>query len=122
MANLFVVTKSGYEYNDETYHRNSGGKPLKAWKSEADAEADCLRQNLQELRKSNIRDYCYSLNEILKKDLIKELTQNYGISEDDDSISFKDLPDEILIRVLKEGRYKSHPLIFFEVYEVEMGK
>lgn len=122
MPSLFVVTKSGYEYNDETYTRSQGGVPLRVWASEEVANKDCLKQNIKKLRDIDPRQYCESLEDILKKDLIRDLVNNYNIVLDDDQMSFKHLPDEILTRILTEGKYESNPFVFFDVYEVEMGR
>jgi hypothetical protein len=46
---VFIIQKVGWEYNDEYYYRaeSEGGKPQKAFKDRAAAEAECLKLNLK---------------------------------------------------------------------------
>ena len=49
---IFVVTRQGWDYNDEYYYRSEygGGEPIKAFKDLAEAERFAKQSNIQECK------------------------------------------------------------------------
>lgn len=75
MSDLFVLMKTGWEYNDEIYFRSKGGLPSKVFECKNAAQLECDRLNVQEFKQliisGEIRNYFYSYTEMLPYQLRK---------------------------------------------------
>lgn len=57
--------ESSYEYNDEIYYFNEGGRPIGVFDSMDDAVKLCQEKEVDFWLNNNPSDFCYSEDEIL---------------------------------------------------------
>ncbi len=57
---VFILSKIGWEYNDETYYRpeSKGGVPVKAFSTQEKAQAECDKLNAPLLKNDPADGYC----------------------------------------------------------------
>lgn len=77
---LYILMEAGFEYNDEVYSPVDGGNPKKVFTSKAAAQKVADEKNMSEFRSiinsGSIRDYGYSLDEVLDYKNATEFEQN----------------------------------------------
>ena len=125
-ANLYVICESGFEYNDEIYHRpeSEGGKPVFASADRDVAEAKCEDMNFKFFLKEfgELRSYFYDVDEqftdkgieLLKKHKVVTVDGMYKSRETlqwNENARFQDIPMDDLKEI-----YKGCKLVFYEVY------
>lgn len=57
---IYVIQELGFEYNDESYDRGAGDRPVKAFREQANAQAECDRLNRERVkqeRDGGVLDY-----------------------------------------------------------------
>lgn len=127
MEKLFVVSKVGFEYNDEIYHQTecTALNPVMAYHSKEAANAEAMRLNIAELRKVELYEYGYGVDEMFSyrdrdsRYTVVQILSKYDDACDDDLESFdaaiKAASDEDLTQVVGLLRMK-----FFEVTEINV--
>jgi hypothetical protein len=85
---VYVVVEIGYEYNDEDYYRSRGGKPVKAFKNQANAVKEKKR-----LDKKHLKDNPFESD----GDVIKEYYQVEEVELDEEhaSLTYKEARQQL---------------------------
>lgn len=114
----YVVCQRAYQYNDEIDQVQEGGNPKRYFKKKEDAEKECEKRNITDLRGRSLAGYFYSPYDffrnpemaaiLLKEDLKKWDWDGWGVP--------KDMSDEdckVLLNCIDEDHR------FYYVVEVE---
>ena len=56
---VFVIIEKGFSYDDEYYseHEGDAGKPIKAFRQKANADAECAKLNVERKKTSPLEGY-----------------------------------------------------------------
>jgi hypothetical protein len=117
----YIVQEVSYEYNDEINCMSEGGKPEMIFVKKAKAEEHCLMLNIKMFKGLNLREYCYSIDDILKngvsdEQFIKKFKNIFGRTIDIDLDNDEgQIPDDATIEQIK----KLLELITLRFYTVE---
>ena len=126
---IFLIERIGWEYDDNSYFRGSGSHPDSAFFLEEIAEKICQEKNLQEIRRIGeyvLTEYVQDASHAFEED---EGDCDHGGSDEktlflkenflNSSCEFvkhpKDIPDEVLLRVMEKFE-----LTFYEVVPVDL--
>ncbi len=122
MNKYYIVQENTFEYNDEIYHRPEcdGGKPKKIFTNENSAQDYADSQNLKKFDDTNLSEYSYGIDEIIKnKDkFISLLNEIFGTNYHEDNLDYDfTLPKMTLEQYLKIKSYLK--IEFYEVLECD---
>lgn len=128
MTTLYVICESGFEYNDEIYHRpeSEGGVPVMASADIVKANEKCKEMNFKKFCNEfrDITRYFYNATEQFSPQAIELLKKNKVLKVDgahrgrenlewDEAMKWQDIPADDLMEI-----YAGCKLSWFEVYEV----
>jgi hypothetical protein len=126
-AALYVICESGFEYNDEIYHRpeSKGGTPVLASADKEKIDKACQDMNFKKFLNefSGMRQYFYEAEENFSEAAIELLTQHKALIpssyrrsdvEWNESVRWQEIPADDLQKI-----YDGCQLVWFEVYEIE---
>jgi len=123
-AEVYIISKIGWEYNDETYYRpeSEAGYPEMAFTIRELAIETCDEMNLKAFGENLIGEDLYSYNEIISEDLLEQLSLDFNISELGGNGDYH-IPSDNWEKLSKEDKFKLMREIgidFFEVIKVSL--
>jgi len=114
---MYVLVRIGFEYNDEVYYNNQGGsngEPVKVFHDKKLANLYCQKKNIEELKRNEIGQYCYGLDEIDAGGMV-DFLDSLGIDTNDHyELNLSGLTDEQF-----EKLYELTSLRFYDVVAVD---
>jgi hypothetical protein len=127
-AALYVICESGFEYNDEIYHRpeSEGGTPVLASADKDKIDKACHDMNFKKFLNefSGMRSYFYEVDEKFSEEAIELLVKNKVLVTDkysrgehgewSEKVRWQEIPADDLEKI-----YKGCQLSWFEVYEID---
>lgn len=119
----------GFEYNDEIYSEQEGGKPSCIFFSREDAELKSKELNIKEYKENSLSDYSYGIEDLLSVSLdeylefLKSLDDKYGKFESTNK--WETVENRLHPKANQEESetyYKMTSLRFYDVYETDIDK
>lgn len=123
MSKVYVILEKNWEYNDEGFDARGNGKPSKAYRDLETADKECLRLNVEKMKRLSKDDYygglgAYSMEGAygLFRGRGLNILQECGVDTSGWEIDIQP--------VIKAGRLEELAEClddgFYEVYEVEL--